>query len=31
MNVYLKDSRSANVEWQLSHGVDFKIAVGWRF
>jgi opacity protein-like surface antigen len=31
MDVYLKDSRSADVDWQLSHSGDFKIAVGWRF
>ena len=30
MDVYLKDSRS-DVEWQLSHSGDFKIALGWRF
>jgi opacity protein-like surface antigen len=31
MDVYLTDSRSADVEWQLSHSGEFKLAVGWRF
>ena len=30
MDVHLKDSRS-DVEWQLSHSGDFKIAIGYRF